>query len=111
MAVKQDFEMHRGQDFSLRVVMSPATDITGWTLQFTLKNTATDASALFTKTTTAGTITISDATNGIFAVTILSANTSGLTSGPYVYDVQRTDSGSRTPIVYGMLNLLPSVGI
>ena len=110
MASLANMSFYKGEDVVLTVTMTPATAITGWTLQFTLRKQYGDATALVTKTTGAG-ITITDATNGIFKVTLASADTAGLDLRAYVYDIQRIDSGNRTVLTIGNLTLLPEVAL
>jgi hypothetical protein len=110
MAIKTDIAWYLGEDVTLTVTMSPAVNITGWSLAFTVKRAYGDAAALLSKTTAAG-ITITDAANGVFRVTLASADTNNATvgAGAYVYDVQRTDSGFRTVLCLGTLTVLPEV--
>jgi len=108
MAANANISFYRGEDVTLTVTMSPATNITGWTLQFTVRKAYGDAAALITKTTGAG-ITITDATNGVFTVSIASADTLDLEQRAYVFDIQRTNSGNRTVLTIGNLTLLPEV--
>jgi hypothetical protein len=108
MAAIANISFYKGEDVTLTVTMSPATTITGWTLQFTLRKQFGDATALVTKTIGSG-ITVTDATNGVFTVSLASADTSGLDLRAYVYDIQRTDSGNRTVLTIGNVTLLPEV--
>lgn len=108
MATIANISFYKGEDVTLTVTMSPATNITGWTLAFTVRKSYGDASALMTKTSGAG-ITVTDATNGVFKVAIASADSTGLEQRAYVFDIQRTDSGSRTVLTIGTLTLLPEV--
>ena len=72
-----------------------AVDITGASIKFTVKTNATDtdAQAKFQKTTTLG-ITITDATNGKFEIAISPSDTSGLSAGEFVFDIQLNISGA-----------------
>jgi len=108
MASIANISFYKGEDVTLTVTMSPITNITGWTIQFTVRKAYGDATALITKTTGAG-IAITNATNGVFTVTIASADTSGLEQRAYVYDISRTDAGNRTVLTIGNLTLLPKV--
>jgi hypothetical protein len=110
MASTANLSFYKGEDVVLTVTMAPPTSISGWTLQFTLRKQHGDATALITKTSGAG-ITVTDSTNGIFKVTLASADTSALDLRAYVYDIQRTDSGSRTVLTIGNLTLLPEVAL
>src|SRR5262249_27360661 len=101
---------YKGEDVTLTVTMTPATNITGWSLQFTLRKQYGDSTALITKTTGAG-ITITDATNGVFKVTLPSADTQALDLRAYVFDIQRTDAGNRTVLTIGNTTVLPEVAL
>lgn len=103
MAVLQDITTYKAQATTLNFTMSPVTDITGWTIVFTLKQAITDASAVLTLSAT-----IVSAAAGTFKVVMTKAH---LTKPPgvYVYDVQRTDSGSETVLSIGSFVILPSV--
>jgi hypothetical protein len=107
-ATQANFSFYKGEDVTITDTMSPATNITGWSLQFTVRKNFGDATALITKTIGSG-ITVTDLTNGIFKIAVANADTSGLTPGAYVYDVERTDSGNRTVLTTGYLNILPEV--
>lgn len=107
-AVQANFSVYKGEDVGITDSMSPVTNITGWSLQFTLRRYYGDAAAVLTKTIGAG-ITVTDATNGVFKVSIASADTANLTPGVYVYDVERADAGNRTVLTIGYLNILPEV--
>ena len=54
MAAIANISFYKGEDVTLTVTMSPATTITGWTLQFTLRKQFGDATALVTKTIGSG---------------------------------------------------------
>ena len=57
--------------------MSPATGISGWSLQFTLRKNYGDPSPLLTKTIGSG-ITVTDSVNGVFKIAIADADTVNL---------------------------------
>ena len=108
MSIHSYLTWFRGEDVLLRFRMQPPTDISGWALTFTLKDTLTGTTQ-FTKTTGGGGITLVDAGRGVFEVTIASANTSSLTAGRYMWDVRRTTSGSKTTLADGYLDLKQEV--
>jgi hypothetical protein len=110
MATTANIEFYKGEDDVLTVSMSPATNITGWTIKFTVRKNYNDPTALITKTVGSG-ITVTDATNGVFTITIASADTSGLDLRAYAFDVQRTSAGNRTVLTIGNLTLLPEVSL
>ena len=108
MATKADIAFYKGEDVTLTVSMSPVTNITGWTITFSLKKQYGDASALVSKTIGSG-ITVTDAVNGDFKVAVDSADSASLDNRAYVYDILRTNSGNKTVLTIGNLTLLPEV--
>jgi hypothetical protein len=112
VASNQSFSCYKGEDVVITVTLSPATNITGWGLQFTVKRGYEDGTALLTKTT-AGGITITDAANGVFKITLASDDTNNATvgAGAYVFDVQRTDGGSRAVLTIGTFTVFPEVAL
>jgi hypothetical protein len=108
MATVANFSFYKGEDVTITDTASPVTNITGWSLQFTVRKQYGDATALITKTVGAG-ITITDATNGVFKVAIANGDTANLAPGAYVYDIQRIDAGFRTVLSTGTMNILPEV--
>lgn len=88
-------------------------DITGWTLKWMLKKVATDAdsAAVLTKTTTGGTISITDAANGQCDVAVARTDTIDVSNNvlipaaDYQHSLGRTDSGHSTPLTYGTFRL------
>jgi hypothetical protein len=85
---------------TVTVTMSPATDITGWALKFSVRDNS--RTLMFTAKTVGSGITITDAGSGVFTVTILTADTGAMTpGGVYSYDVWRTDSTHEARLAYG----------
>lgn len=113
MATQVDFSVVRYADGTLSVNIAPATSIAGWALRFEAQHRAGGLSGLITKVSASGYgggqsgITVTDSGNGRFNIAINGIDTSGLDPGSYSYSVQRTDSGSRTMISEGFLNILP----
>ena len=102
MASLNDVSVYRCETVQLNFTMTPTTDITGWTTSFCLKATPGDAALL----TVPGAIVSAGA--GTFKVNLSKTNLT-LPAGVYVYDVQRTDSGSEAVLSIGNFNLRPSV--
>jgi hypothetical protein len=97
---EQPIRLIRNQDVTLRFRMNPPRSISGWTVSFTVK-TKLGGSTSISKTTSSG-ITLTNTGKGVLEVAIAAGNTSALTvsrslaSGEgYVWDLVRTDSGSR----------------
>jgi hypothetical protein len=114
MSRKQNVSMFRGEDKVLSVTVDNgatppvAVNITGWTLSFTLRLTAGDATALVTKTTASG-ISLTAPLTGVLQVLLEDVDTVALSPGKYAYDVKRMDAGAEAVLVYGTLTLLPEV--
>jgi hypothetical protein len=112
MALATDISWYRGEDILINVSMTPAMDITGWTIAFNVRQNYGDpGSPLITKSTSGGQIALTNAPGGFFAVTINSADTSSLAPRGYVYDISRIDSGSESVLCVGNLFLRPGVRI
>lgn len=94
-AVKQDDE-------------TTAQAITGWALSWVLKRRATDTTPLITKTTAAGSVTITDGPNGLCQIAVADEDTAAIRAGLYVHELKRTDVGAETPLCTGTVELLQS---
>jgi hypothetical protein len=103
VSITSHLSFFRGEDITLDFQMTPPADITGWAI--TLK--AADAiggTVQFTKTAT-----ILDGPRGRFRVTIANADTAALAVGRYVWDARRTDSGFKSTLADGTLDLRQEV--
>lgn len=99
----QQVTLARYEAKTLRVTMSPATDVTGWTFQLTIRSAGTAV-----LTVTNASFTITDAANGIFTVPLTSTQTGTLAAGAvYDFDIWRTNSGSEAQLVYGNVQVNP----
>lgn len=87
-------------------IMTPLTDISGWTISFELKSQATDTTALLTIAASLTTPTL-----GLFTVTVSAAQTLTLLAGQYVYDVWRTDTGFADALALGSFAMKSSVRV
>ncbi len=99
MSVQSNLEFFQGEDIFLTLVLTPPQDITGWTLQGTVRN-ALGGTVQFSY---AG--VVSDAGRGTFTITWGRSNTSTLAPGDYVWDVRRTDSGKNTVLAHGQITV------
>jgi hypothetical protein len=115
MAIITDISWYRGEDVvltdSIKDAGGAAVNITGWSLQFTLKKAYGDAAAVLTKSTAGGGITITNGPGGVLQVTIASADTASLEVRTYVYDIQRIDAGSRAVLSIGNATIKPEVAL
>lgn len=109
MATLTDLSLYRGEDITITVTMSPPTNVSGWTFALSVKRRYEDSTTLISKTSP----TIVNATSGIFRFSLASADTfnANVSTGDYVYDVQRTNSGSQTVLCAGSLKVLPQVAL
>lgn len=91
--------------FTVRDDAGVAKNVTGWTLSWVVKRTkeTADASAIVTKTTTAGGITIVNAAAGIVRVTIAAADTDATVKARvYWHELKRTDTGLKAVLTHGL---------
>ncbi len=89
-----------------------AVDITGGTMVFTMKELASDPSALITKDSSVGIteVEFTNPTNGIAQIKLVPADTQNLKAQRYVYDVEFTTSaGSVHTLVKAYLTLFEDV--
>ena len=104
MAQVNHLEVYKGEAVSLDFTMDPVEDISGWTLQFTLKSRAADAVILLS---VEGAVV--DGESGTFAIPLAHADTIDLDAGVYAYDVQRIDAGSEYPVSVGKFTVKQEV--
>lgn len=86
-------------------------NITGWALSWMLKRRLTDpdANALVTKTTGAGSITLTTPLTGNCELIVTDENTAAVEAGFYVHELKRTDAGAETPLCEGKARLRQSL--
>ncbi len=117
MSVENTLSLQSLEDTSLTISLAPPTAIGGWSLKFQAQHRYGGISGFMTKYTASGYggvvsgITITNSGQGILSIAINAVDTSGLDFTPYVYQLERTDSGFRTITNYGFLNILPRVGV
>lgn len=105
MALQQDLGTFlRGEDLSLGFTMTPLTDITGWTIVFTVKAAPEATTSLLSINAT-----LTTPSSGIFTVPVTAAQTLGLSANTYAYDIWRTDSGSAAGLSIGSFTMKGSV--
>lgn len=105
MSQTNNISAFRGEAVTLQFTLVPTTDITGWTMTFTLKRDAQDPSALLS---VSGVIT--SAAGGIFTVSLTGTQLT-LDAGIYVYDVWRTNSGYETVLSDGTFTVKQPVRV
>jgi hypothetical protein len=93
-----------GEDRTLRFTVldenDAVVDITGYALEWVMRERPATATAAITKTTGSG-ITITDGPNGLCEVTIADADTLSLSPGTYFHTLRRTDDGLETVLSFG----------
>lgn len=103
MATITDIEIYRGEYITLDFTVDPVTNITGWTLQFTLSRQKNSNTKLIEEP---GYIT--SAVAGEFSVD-LDVDQTDLRPGKYYWDVWRTNAGSNRVLGIGEFTILPDV--
>ncbi len=103
MSISSNLVFFRGEDIVLNLQMTPAVDITGWTIVF---KAALGLAGSIAITISAS---ITDGPRGRFQVVIPSASTASLTVGRYVWDCRREDSGNKSTLADGYLDLKQEV--
>ena len=93
-----DFTIEQGVDF-IRIVQycdadTNGVDITSWTIRMQLRKRKSDSSTLLDISTTEGSITFTDATNGYFKIHITAATTAALDFSSAYYDLELVDTVS-----------------
>jgi hypothetical protein len=85
-----------GTDCTLNFTMTTPMSILGWTILFEFFDTS--GNLIFSKSTTAGTITFTNTSTGVIAVQIFDTDTALLSPANYNTWLHRTDSGFMTPL-------------
>lgn len=97
-----NISVYLGGTINLVFTMSPVTDITGWTIVYTMRG------LLVTTLVLTISATLTDPTAGVFTVPFTRAQ-SILLRGEYMYDIWRTNAGFETPVSVGSIIFAPSV--
>lgn len=112
-----DLAIERSADYALAFEytdeLSAAIDLTNAVIKFQARANATDTgTAIIDWSTTNGKISITDPTNGIFAIAASGTDTSAITSSFIngVYDLLvELSSGAKIRLVQGSVSVTPSV--
>lgn len=112
MAIEASISFYKGEAILLTVTITPVTNITGWSITFTLRDKYTGA-VLLTKSVGTG-VTITDGPGGVFTVLLTKANTSigqalasNRTPVEALFDIRRTDTGSEAALTVGDVEISP----
>lgn len=93
-----------GEDRTLRFTVvdsaGAAVDITGYALEWVMRERPAAATATLTKTTDDD-ITLTDPTNGLCEVAVADTDTLSLSPGQYFHTLRRKDDGSETVLSFG----------
>lgn len=110
MVTSQKIQVYEGDSHSITLTIgSGSTDITGYTIYFTVKANVDDddSNATMKKTIT----NHSNPTIGETEISILPADTKGQTSGDHVYDIRYDDgTGAISTILKGTFKITQCVG-
>lgn len=110
MVTRQTLRIYEGDSDILKITIGDgSTDITNYTVYFTVKADIddTDANAIINKDIT----THSNPTIGETQIPILPTDTEGQPPGDYVYDIRYNDgSGAITTILHGTFKITQAVG-
>ena len=110
MPTINNFVAYKGEALQFQCAPAAGTspNITGFTLQFNIRAEARPGTPVLLSLTTSNGITVTDALNGLYTVTITSAQNLALGAGTYVFDVWRTDPGSESELAVGKIQILPT---
>ncbi len=92
--INQDVEVYQGEDVTVEVTIT-STDITGWTLK------AVFGGSVLKDNGGVGGISITDAANGVFEITLSDTDTDSLAPREYTWGVKRDDEGSEAVLSVG----------
>lgn len=89
--------MYRGEDATITFTMSPVEDITGWAVEFNVR----DSTGVIIQVSGS----IDDGPNGVFSFNLADTLTDSLTPGRYKYDAWRIDAGAEFVLARGDFKL------
>lgn len=109
----QNFQMYAGDDKTLQVTVvdedGDPVNLTAASIKWQATRSLGKTSAISKTATAGGGITITDASNGEFEVTLTAANTDGL-SGTYQHEAEVTFvDGTKSTVLSGTMNIIPVV--
>lgn len=111
MAEFFSFSLHKREDATVTIPLTPPTNIQGWGMEFFLSYRFGSTSGRIVKSMASGFYGVSgmdveNALEGIFNVSVNGIETSGLDAGNYAYTIRRTNSGYVSDVTQGYLSLL-----
>ncbi len=91
----------RSLEFTVVDAAGAAQDISGYALEWVMREAPNSTNAAITKTTGGGGITITDGPGGVCSVAIEDTDTLSLLPGRYFHTLRRTDDGVETVLSFG----------
>jgi hypothetical protein len=116
MATNSDFSLYSKEDAVITESLAPPVAIGGWSVEFRMQRYFGDfQSGGLLKSCSSGYygvsgIAIANSGQGVFTITLNSADTSGLPFGNYAYTIERTDPGQKTTLSLGYALIGPDIG-
>lgn len=109
MRLRCQSPIHAGDDYTLQFTLNDsdgnAVDITGYTIEFCVKQKLTDSVKLLDKTAT-----LITPASGRFDVVLLDTDSSNTEKVFGVYEIQATDgSGLISTLLHGCIEILPQI--
>ena len=108
MAVYSNITIDQGTDFSSNIDVTDAdgdtVNLTGYTVKGQIRKSYQSSTAVdFT-------CTVSNAAAGIITIALTAAQSNGMKSGRFVYDIEMTSSGgAKTRVLEGQVEITPGV--
>lgn len=107
MAVYANLTVDQGTDFSSNVDVTDAdgdaVSLVGYTVKGQIRKHYNSSTAVDFQAS------ISNASGGIISLGLSAATTNGMKAGRYVYDVEIDQSGTKTRVLEGQLEVMPGV--
>lgn len=96
-----------GTAIAITFAMTTPTNISGWNVLVSFKRTASDNAFIKQYSTALANVTVVDAVNGVWSISMSRTDTLLFTGTPgvYVYSFERTDGGSETVLSYGQFKV------
>lgn len=108
MADFVELQIESGATFSTEIIVRESTGTSKNLVNYTARSQM--RKSYYSSTATNFNIEISDASNGVIAMSVTAANTANITPGRYVYDVEiENNQGVVTRIFEGIVTVLPNV--
>jgi hypothetical protein len=117
MPSQMDFSSAHYADGILTMSLAPSANIGGWNIRFQVLKRFEGAVPIVTRYAASGYgggqsgITVTNSGQGVMNITLASQDFSGYSPGLFTYGIERMDSGSRTMLTYGFINVTPSEGV